>query len=237
MMESGKLLVNTVSTHIRLANCGNKHKHFAILDSVKGKENRREPLQVTRRKKHPVKCRVYHLKMSELEREKKKRTGCPLVDANKEKEKRILSPVHDGQEVRPNTGDLPRSDGARTRRDSEVSSASNKTFGVHRNECRFKRTVDGAWRDAFAVEIVTRNGEPFKGSLPPSVGRRAIYLSALKLDPTNLYAAVPGFKGCPIFTFRLKDLIDIDETFFGRESFSFTQQVETEEGFDNIVYE
>ena len=72
---------------------------------------------------------------------------------------------------------------------------------------------DGPWRDKLTVDIFKIGDLDFKGTIKLSEAREAIYKKALGLKRKNLHAVEIEFRGHPVITYRLKELLNIDVEF------------------------
>ena len=71
---------------------------------------------------------------------------------------------------------------------------------------------DGANRDEIEIEINTKNGKKFTGSITPLEVKHGIYISKLGFpDHTNFDGVRIGFKGKLVVTIKLIKPIDVDE--------------------------
>ena len=87
----------------------------------------------------------------------------------------------------------------------------------------FESYRDGAMRDEIEIEIQTKNGKKFTGSITPLEIKYNIYIDALKFpDHENFDGARVGFKGKLIATIKLITPINIDEL-SDTEFFEFTR--------------
>ena len=76
----------------------------------------------------------------------------------------------------------------------------------------FETFRDGAMRDEIEIEIQTKNGKKFTGSITPLEIKYNIFIDALKFpDHENFDGARTGFKGKLIATIKLINPINIDE--------------------------
>jgi hypothetical protein len=88
----------------------------------------------------------------------------------------------------------------------------------------FETFRDGAMRDEIEIEIQTKNGKKFTGSITPLEIKYNIYIDALKFpDHENFDGARTGFKGKLIATIKLINPINIDEL-ADVEFFEFTRK-------------
>ena len=76
----------------------------------------------------------------------------------------------------------------------------------------FQSYRDGAMRDEIEIEIQTKNGKKFTGSITPLEIKYNIFIDALKFpDHENFDGARTGFRGKLIATIKLINPINIDE--------------------------
>ena len=88
---------------------------------------------------------------------------------------------------------------------------------------KFESYREGAMRDEIEIEIQTKNGKKFTGSITPLEIKYNIYIDALKFpDHENFDGARIGFKGKLIATVKLINPINIDEL-SDVEFFEFTR--------------
>jgi hypothetical protein len=87
----------------------------------------------------------------------------------------------------------------------------------------FQSYRDGAMRDEIEIEIQTKNGKKFTGSITPLEIKYNIYINALKFpDHENFDGARVGFKGKLVATIKLIEPINIDDL-ADVEFFEFTR--------------
>jgi hypothetical protein len=99
----------------------------------------------------------------------------------------------------------------------------------------WKMMAEGPMKNYIEVAVEKIDGKDFKGSIPETEGYTKVYLKALKLDFRNYHGTATGFRGCPILTFRLKEPINIDLTFEGKENFSWNRKIRTSTGVKTSV--
>ena len=88
----------------------------------------------------------------------------------------------------------------------------------------FESFRDGAMRDEIEIEIQTKNGKKFTGSITPLEIKYNIFIDALKFpDHENFDGARTGFRGKLIATIKLINPINIDEL-ADVEFFEFTRK-------------
>ncbi len=104
------------------------------------------------------------------------------------------SVVGGGQEV-ANMGGATR----RPRTNSISSTMSTLSTAV------WKEETEGPMRICFTVDILTRDGEPFKGSIAPKEALTKIFVKALGFKPEELHGITPGYKVNPTVLFRMKN--------------------------------
>ena len=76
----------------------------------------------------------------------------------------------------------------------------------------FQSYREGPMRDEIEIEIQTKNGKKFSGSITPIEIKYNIYIDALKFpDHENFDGARVGFKGKLVATIKLITPINIDE--------------------------
>ena len=76
----------------------------------------------------------------------------------------------------------------------------------------FQSYRDGAMRDEIKIEIQTKNGKKFTGSITSLEIKYNIYINALKFpDHKNFDGARVGFKGKLVATIKLIDPINVDD--------------------------
>ena len=81
---------------------------------------------------------------------------------------------------------------------------------------------NGPWRDVITVDILTVNGEDYKGTVKPREARDAVYQIALGLERENLHGLDMEFRGHPVISFRLKTQINVD-LWFKSDIFGYTR--------------
>ena len=75
----------------------------------------------------------------------------------------------------------------------------------------FNHTSEGAVRDEIEVEILTKNGRKFTGSITPLEAKYEIYIKALCFENHDNFDGVRiNYKGKLVVTFKLIEPIDID---------------------------
>jgi len=90
-------------------------------------------------------------------------------------------------------------------------------------------------RICFTVDILTRDGEPFKGSIAPKEALTKIFVKALGFKPEELHGITPGYKGNPTVLFRMKEPFNIDEKLQGKSRFEYEKRIEREDGSSTKV--
>ena len=96
-----------------------------------------------------------------------------------------------------------------------------KTNGIAELKPLFNFTHDGAIRDEIEVEILTKNGRKFTGSITPLEAKYDIYLKALNFGNHDNFDGVRiNYKGKLVVTFKLIEPINIDDL-AGLENFEF----------------
>ncbi len=90
-------------------------------------------------------------------------------------------------------------------------------------------------RICFTVDILTRDGEPFKGSIAPKEALTKIFLKALGFKAEELHGITPGYKGNPTVLFRMKEPFNIDEKLQGKSKFEYEKKIEQEDGSATMV--
>ena len=77
---------------------------------------------------------------------------------------------------------------------------------------RFDHFSNGALRDEIEIEVLTKNGKKFTGSITPMEIKYGIYIECLKFpNHENFDGCRSGFKGKVVVTIKLIEPIDIDE--------------------------
>ena len=85
----------------------------------------------------------------------------------------------------------------------------------------FEYKHDGAIRDEIEIEILTKNGRKFTGSITPIEAKYDIYLKALNFENHDNFDGVRiNYKGKLVVTFKLIEPINIDDL-QGYENFEF----------------
>ena len=90
----------------------------------------------------------------------------------------------------------------------------------------------GPWRDVVVVDILTINGQEFKGTIRPREAKDAIYKASLGLAVDNLHGVRVEYRGHPVVSFRLREQINVDTEFtsdricYNRCSGSVTDKIE-----------
>ena len=101
------------------------------------------------------------------------------------------------------------------------------SFGKRKADAPYV-TSSGPWRDVVMVDVLTANGQEFKGTIKHKEATKDIYQKALGLDRENLHGLKIEFRGHPVISFRLRSQINID-TAFTTDGFSFTRKMGEEE--------
>jgi hypothetical protein len=99
----------------------------------------------------------------------------------------------------------------------------------------WKVDTEGPMRICFTVDILTRDGEPFKGSIAPKEALTKIFLKALGFKAEELHGITPGYKGNPTVLFRMKEPFNIDEKLQGKSKFEYEKKIEQEDGSATMV--
>jgi hypothetical protein len=99
----------------------------------------------------------------------------------------------------------------------------------------WKVETEGPMRICFTVDILTRDGEPFKGSIAPKEALSKIFIKALGFKPAELHGITPGYKGNPTVLFRMKEPFNIDEKLQGKSKFEYEKKIEREDGSSTTV--
>ena len=94
-----------------------------------------------------------------------------------------------------------------------------------------KDKQDGPWRDKLTVDIFKIGDQDFKGTIKLKEAKNEIYKKALGLKRENLHAIEMEYRGHPVVTFRLKQLLNIDVE-FSCDTFTFTR--EGADGLDTL---
>ena len=89
----------------------------------------------------------------------------------------------------------------------------------HTTPC-FQNRNEGSYRTEFDVEILTINGEPFRGTVTRQEAKHSIYRDALGCPFSNFRGVRLGYKTSPTVTFMLKQPINIDD-FASFQNFTF----------------
>jgi len=118
---------------------------------------------------------------------------------------------------------------ARPRTNSILSTMSTSSTAV------WKEETEGPMRVCFTVDILTRNGEPFKGSIEPKEALTKIFVKAPGFKPEELHGITPGYKGNPTVLFRMKEPFNIDERLQGKSKFEYEKKVEREDGSTTTI--
>ena len=163
-----------------------------------------------------------------------KRTGSTLGEASGNVVKLVVEPVQVAQatsEVRGSWADGPPVLWS-MRSGNSVTSSTRRA--IERDLSFGKRKADapyvssGPWRDVVMVDVLTANGQNFKGTIKHKEATKDIYQKALGLDRENLHGLEIEFRGHPVISFRLRSQINID-TAFTTDGFSFTRTMGEEE--------
>ena len=103
------------------------------------------------------------------------------------------------------------------------SQVKSPRYEKEKPKALFESYQDGAIRDQIEIEIQTKNGKKFTGSITPLEIKHNIYIDALKFpDHENFDGARVGFKGKLVATIKLINPINID-TLSDTEYFEFTR--------------
>jgi hypothetical protein len=125
----------------------------------------------------------------------------------------------------PIEGGVPSSGASfRPRTNSITSSTSTMSTAV------WKEETQGPMRVCFTVDILTRNGEPYKGSITPKEALTKIFVKALGFKANELHGITPGYKGNPTVLFRMKEPFNIDEKLQGKSKFDYEKKIQHEDG-------
>ena len=111
---------------------------------------------------------------------------------------------------------------SRTSRTSMRSNASVKPE-LDRTYTFAKDKQEGPWRDKLTVDIFKMGEEDFKGTIKLKEAKNDIYKKALGLKRENLHAIEMEYRGHPVVTFRLKQVLNIDVE-FSTDTFSFMRE-------------
>ena len=111
---------------------------------------------------------------------------------------------------------------------SRTSRVSNESVGslrpdLDRTFTFAKEKQEGPWRDKLTVDIFKIGDQDFKGTIKVKEAKIEIYKKALNLKRENLHAIEIEFRGHPVMTFRLKQLINVDLE-FTRDTFTLTRE-------------
>jgi hypothetical protein len=90
-------------------------------------------------------------------------------------------------------------------------------------------------RICFTVDILTRDGEPYKGSVSPKEALTKIFVKALGFRADEQHGITPGYKGNPTVLFRMKEPFNIDERLQGKSKFEYEKKVEREDGSTTMI--
>ena len=86
-------------------------------------------------------------------------------------------------------------------------------------------TTEGALRNNFTVDVLKRNGEPFRGTMKRSDAFLSIFIGALGFDKEEFDGAILGYKGNPTVMFKTKNKFNIDERFANLVTFNYEKKV------------
>ncbi len=156
----------------------------------------------------------------------KKRPAASPVQSERSKESKNdpSSPKPSWASVAGGKGDNAPPDGqegvqgapGRTRTESLASTTSTAMW---------KEVTEGPMRICLTVDILTRDGEPYRGTVTPKEALCNIFVKALGFEITDQHGMTQGFKGNPTVVFRLKTPINIDERLQGMSKFEYEKMI------------
>ena len=115
---------------------------------------------------------------------------------------------------------------------SSASASGSTSGGRQKNAPVFKtKTPEGAFRDEIVVEIISINGQAYRGTVTPSEARLTIFERALGFPRDALAGCMIGFNKGRIVTYKLKEVFDIDSLHM-LENFTFERKTKDRDGND-----
>jgi hypothetical protein len=76
----------------------------------------------------------------------------------------------------------------------------------------FNLNNDKALSKEIDIALESINGKAFRGTVTPQEAKHIIYKQCLSLELSNFDGARIGFKGGPVILFKLKSLLNVDES-------------------------
>ena len=92
---------------------------------------------------------------------------------------------------------------------------------------------EGAFREELEVEILTINGNPFRGSITHQEAKHRIFKEVLGCPFSNFRGVRLGYTTCPTATFMLRAAINIDDL-ASCESFDFVRKSKRKDGTEVV---
>ena len=99
----------------------------------------------------------------------------------------------------------------------------------------WKEETEGPMRVYFTVDLLTRNGQPYRGNITSQEALNYIFTKSLGFKPDECHAITPGYKGNPFVGFRTKQPFNIDEKLQGKSMFEYEKRLEKDDGTFEVV--
>jgi len=119
--------------------------------------------------------------------------------------------------------------GRHLRADSVSSNMSTSSSTV------WKEETEGPMRVYFTVDLLTRNGLPYKGNITSQEALNYIFTKSLGFKSDECHAITPGYKANPFVGFRTKQPFNIDEKLQGKSIFEYEKMQEKKDGTFELV--
>jgi hypothetical protein len=117
--------------------------------------------------------------------------------------------------------------------EAPTSAGPNPAFIHKHTHPWFDVKNEGAFREELEVEILTINGNPFRGSLTHHEAKHRIYKEILGCPFSNFRGVRLGYRTCPTATFMLRKVINIDDL-ASCENFEFERKNKKRDGSEAI---
>ena len=164
---------------------------------------------------------------------KKRPAGSPVQPENN-KELRVHSPIMTSNQAISGIqavgsgmdGDRPGRHSRAVSMSSDMSTSSNAVW---------KEETEGPMRVYFTVDLLTRNGQPYRGNITSQEALNYIFTKSLGFKSGECHAITPGYKGNPFVGFRTKQPFNIDERLQGKSMFEYEKVLEKNDGTFEVI--